>query len=83
MPLEGHQNHSAHNEQGGHHGHKSHIDHSGHEMMFRQRFWVSLVISLPVLLFSPSIQTWLGYSLPAFLGEQWITPVFAVIVFIY
>jgi Cu2+-exporting ATPase len=52
-------------------------------MMFRQKFWVSLVLSIPVLLFSPSIQAWLGYSLPAFPGNQWITPVFAVIVFLY
>ena len=80
---EGRQDHTAHNEQGGHQDHKAHVDHSGHEQMFRQKFWVSLVLSLPVLLFSPSIQAWLGYRLPAFPGDQWITPVFAVIVFVY
>ena len=63
--------------------HKAHVDHSGHEQMFRQKFWVSLVLSIPVLIFSPSVQGFLGYSLPDFPGSQWITPVFAVIVFLY
>ena len=69
--------HDAHQEHG------AHVDHSGHEQMFRQKFWVSLVLSIPVLLFSPSIQSWLGYSMPDFPGSSWITPVFAVIVFLY
>jgi Cu2+-exporting ATPase len=51
--------------------------------MFRQRFWISLVLSIPVLVFSPTIQDWLGFSLPDFPFSAWITPVFAVIVFIY
>ena len=69
--------------QGEHVGHEAHVDHTGHEQMFRQRFWISLLLSIPVLIFSPSIQGWLGYSIPAFAGNQWITPVFAVIVFLY
>ncbi len=67
----------------GQEGHAAHVDHTGHEQMFRRRFWVSLVLSIPVLVFSPSIQGFLHYRLPAFPGEQWITPVFAVIVFLY
>ena len=64
-------------------GHAGHVDHRGHEQMFRQRFWVSLLLSIPVLIFSPSLQEWLGYSLPAFSGSQWIAPVFSVIIFLY
>jgi Cu2+-exporting ATPase len=75
--------HMDHTTHAGHGDHQAHVDHTGHERMFRQKFWVSLVLSIPVLLFSPSIQTWLGFSLPAFTGDQWITPVFAVIVFLY
>ena len=56
---------------------------AGHEQMFRQRFWVSLVLSIPVLLFSQGLQALLGYSLPAFPGSQWIAPFFSIIVFIY
>jgi P-type Cu2+ transporter len=68
---------------GEHTGHKAHVDHTGHEQMFRRRFWISLILSIPVLVFSSTIQVWLGYSIPNFTGSQWITPVFAVIVFIY
>ncbi len=64
-------------------GHQGHVDHTGHEMMFRDRFWANLVLSIPVLLFSPTIQGWLGFSMPEFPGSQWITPLFAVIVFFY
>ncbi|MDX1524405.1 MAG: heavy metal translocating P-type ATPase, partial [Anaerolineae bacterium] len=51
--------------------------------MFRQRFWVSLVLSIPVLLYSPMLQMWLGFSMPQFPGSQWIEPLFALIIFIY
>ena len=51
--------------------------------MFRQRFWVSLALSIPVLLYSPMIQEWLGFSMPGFPGSQWITPLFSVVVFVY
>jgi Cu2+-exporting ATPase len=77
--------HNAHaGEHGGHgEGHESHVDHTGHEQMFRRRFWISLVLSIPVLVYSPTLQDWLGYTAPAFPGSQWVTPVFAVIVFSY
>ena len=47
-------------------------DHSGHENMFRKRFWVSLLLSIPVLLDSPMLQMLLNFSMPAFPGSQWI-----------
>jgi Cu2+-exporting ATPase len=72
--------HSAH---GNHTDHKAHVDHTGHEQMFRRRFWISLVLSIPVLLYSPTLQDWLGFSMPTFPGSQWVTPVFSVIVFLY
>ncbi len=78
-----HENHQKNNSEPGGQDHSAHVDHSGHEQMFRQKFWVSLLLSIPVLVFSSSIQAWLGYSLPAFPGSMWITPVFAVIVFWY
>src|SRR4030043_1737956 len=78
-----HPNHKGHTEQlehTEHKGHTGHVDHSGHEQMFRQRFWVSLLLSIPVLIFSPSIQEWLDYSLPAFSGGQWIAPGFSRVI---
>ncbi|HSL95468.1 MAG TPA: heavy metal translocating P-type ATPase [Thermoleophilia bacterium] len=51
--------------------------------MFRRRFWVCLILSLPVLFFSESLQGWLGYTAPTFTGSAWITPVLAVVIFVY
>jgi Cu2+-exporting ATPase len=59
------------------------VDHTGHEQMFRQRFWISLILSVPVLLYSPAIQSWLGFAMPSFPGSQWVTPFFGVIIFLY
>ncbi len=73
----------GHTEQGEHAGHGAHVDHSGHEQMFRRKFWVSLLLSIPVLLYSQGLQTLLGFSLPAFPGSVWIAPLFSVIVFLY
>jgi len=78
-----HAGHEGHGADDDHTGHEAHVDHMGHEQMFRRKFWVSLLLSIPVLIFSPSIQGWLGYSIQPFPGSPWITPVFAVIVFLY
>lgn len=72
--------HAAHAEHG---DHAAHVDHTGHEQMFRQRFWICLVLSIPVLLYSDMIQTWLHFTVPAFPGSPWIVPLFSVIVFAY
>lgn len=63
--------------------HKHQADHTGHEIMFRDRFWVCLVLSIPVLVYSTSVQGWLNYSAPTFLGSAWLVPVFSIIVFLY
>ncbi|WP_228845369.1 copper-translocating P-type ATPase [Phototrophicus methaneseepsis] len=73
--------HKAHQGHGGHGGHG--VDHSGHEMMFRNRFWVSLILTIPVLLFSPMIQEWFGFSMPEFMGSNLIGPGFAIAIFLY
>ncbi|GAB4515390.1 MAG: heavy metal translocating P-type ATPase [Anaerolineae bacterium] len=51
--------------------------------MFRTRFWWSLVLSIPVLLYSPLIQRVLGFTAPAFPGSQWIPFAFSVVIFAY
>jgi P-type Cu2+ transporter len=51
--------------------------------MFRRRFWICLALSVPVLVYSPMIQEWLGFKAPAFPCSQWIAPVFSLIVFCY
>ncbi len=60
-----------------------HVDHTGHEQMFRSRFWICLVLSIPVLLYSPTLQMLLHFGMPAFPGSQYLGPFFAFIVFLY
>lgn len=78
-----HVNHDAHKGHAGHAGHAAHTDHTGHETMFRNRFWVSLLLTVPVVLFSPMIQEWLGFSMPEFTGDELIAPLFSLVIFFY
>jgi len=76
--------HAEHGPHGDHARHAGHgVDHTGHEIMFRNRFWVSLLLTIPVLVFSPMLQQWLGFTAPEFPGSQWIGPVFAIAIFFY
>ena len=67
----------------GHDDHRAHTDHTGHEAMFRRRFWVSLVLSVPVIVFSEFVQGVVGYTAPEFPGSVAIVPVLSVVVFAY
>lgn len=60
-----------------------HVDHSGHELLFRRRFFISTLLSIPVILYSEIVQQGLRFSLPSFPGENWVGPVFAAAVFFY
>ena len=78
--------HAGPSTQGQHAKHSGHTDHSGHEMLFRNRFWVCLLLTIPVLLYSQMVQMWFGFTVPNFLGpnfpaSQWIAPIFALIIF--
>jgi Cu2+-exporting ATPase len=81
----GQMDHTEHKDHGGHgSGHGGHgVDHTGHEQMFRKRFWANLVLTIPVLLFSPMLQEWLGFSMPEFPGSRWVGPAFAIAIFFY
>ncbi|SDM18427.1 Cu2+-exporting ATPase [Halogranum gelatinilyticum] len=71
-----------HGHDGGH-DHGAMVDHSDHEAMFRRRFFVSLALAIPVLYYSASLQSWLGFSAISFPGSGFIAPVFGVLVFAY
>lgn len=70
--------HSMHGENGGHG-----VMHEGHATMMRNRFFVCLPLTIIVVLYSPMVQNWLGFSMPAFPGSQWIAPVLGTIIFVY
>ena len=76
----GHASHAGHD---AHSGHGAHVDHSGHEQVFRRRFWVCLLLTIPVLLYSPMLQMWLGFMPPHFPGSEWIAPLFSILIFLY
>jgi len=81
-----HEGHAAGGEHAGHGEgaeHKGHANHANHEIMFRNRFWVSLVLSIPVLIYSQAIQSWFNYTAPVFPGSQLIVPVLSTIIFFY
>jgi Cu2+-exporting ATPase len=61
----------------------AHISHAGHEQMFRDRFWVCLLLGAPVLYYSEGLQQLLGFSAPRFPGSEWIAAAFSVGVFAY
>jgi Cu2+-exporting ATPase len=62
----------------------AHDRHAGHSVaMFRDRFGLSLLLTLPVLVWSRDIQDWLAYSAPHFAGSNWIPPVLGTVVFVY
>jgi Cu2+-exporting ATPase len=80
VALEGHRGHAA---QAHGPGHSTHVDHSGHEQIFRRRFWICLVLTVPVLLYSPMLQAWFGFRMPEFAGSAWVAPLFAIAIFLY
>lgn len=66
----------------GHHpgGHDKHAGH--HAVDFWKRFWVCLIISVPVLLLSHMIQTWLGFEL-VFPGDKYVLALLSAFIFFY
>ncbi len=64
-----------------HHGHGD--EHAGHEALFRTRFWKSLLLSAPVLLYSPLVQRTLRFEAPTFPGSRWVPLLFSLVIFAY
>jgi Cu2+-exporting ATPase len=73
----------AHGGPGGHGAHGGHGGHGDHAAQFRDRFWLSLVLTVPVVLYSEMVQEWLRFTPPQFPGSQWVAPVLGTIVFLY
>jgi Cu2+-exporting ATPase len=68
----------------GHEAHAAHDKHAGHSVeMFRDRFWVSLLLTLPTIVWSPMLEGLLGYSAPTFPLSRFVSPAFGTAVFLY
>lgn len=77
-----HQEHDKHNEHEGHEGHEKH-----HAMMaddFRQRFWISLALTVPILILSPMLQSLFGLAeVIAFPGDIYVLLAFSSAIYFY
>src|SRR5215472_2628049 len=62
----------------------THDRHAGHSVaMFRDKFWLTLFLTIPVVSWSNDVQNWLGYRAPTFPGSKFIPPILGTIVFVY
>lgn len=83
-----HDAHAAHARRGAA-NHDAHADHdpgahAGHSVaMFRNRFWVTLVLSIPVVISSPMVAMIFGYHIPETGWTTWIAPVLGTVIFFY
>jgi P-type Cu2+ transporter len=73
--------HRAH---GGHPGHGGHGAHAGHsEEMFKRPFWISLILTIPVLYYAHIFQDLFGYTAPQFRGSQYLGLILGSIIYWY
>src|SRR5215472_452326 len=76
--------HGAHGMQRSGEAHGSHDAHAGHSVaMFRDKFFVSLLLTIPTLVWGHMLQSALGYTAPPFPGSAWIPAIFGTAVFVY
>jgi Cu2+-exporting ATPase len=73
---------------GGHAGHDTsatgHDRHEGHSVaMFRDKFWLSLALTLPTVLLSPEVAGWIGYTIPSIPGIEYVPAILGTIIFFY
>ena len=69
---------------GGHEGHAIHDKHAGHSVaMFRDKFWLSLALTIPTLVWGHMLQGAANYVAPAFTGSGRIPAIFGTAVFLY
>ena len=64
--------------------HRNHDRHAGHSVaMFRDKFWLSFALTIPVVFWSTDVQHWLRYTAPSFTGSKFVPAVLGTVVFIY
>ena len=71
---------AAHDHAGGHQGHDKHAGHDPEA--FRRKFWLSLILTVPIVVTSHMVMDWFGYSVD-FPGMSWVGPVLGTAVFCY
>lgn len=75
--------HSEHDQHDGHHDHGGHHDHHAHMVEdFKKRFYISMIITIPILILSPMIQSFLSVDW-RFANDQYILFALSTIIFFY
>ena len=65
-------------------GHEGHDKHAGHSVaLFRDKFWWSLALTLPTLVWGHMLPSAFGYEPPAFPGSTLIPALFGTVIFVY
>ncbi len=65
------------------HKHHDHTEHHRHMIKdFRKRFWISLLITAPILVLSPLIQDTLGYNIE-FIGAKYLLFGLSTVIYFY
>ena len=78
-----HKEHSVYSDEHSHHSERSYDKHEGHGTNdFLKRFWLSLIITVPILLLSKMIQEWLGFSI-RFPTDKYVLLTLGTIIYIY
>jgi Cu2+-exporting ATPase len=57
--------------------------HAHHMQMFKRKFWISLVLTVPILLLSETIQTWLGFTWLNIPYQQEILLILSAVIYAY
>jgi Molybdopterin-binding domain of aldehyde dehydrogenase len=66
------------------HEDRVHDRHAGHSAaMLRRKFWISLALTIPILIWGHMLAELIRYSPPALPGAMWIAPIFGTAVFAY
>ncbi|MCP3178332.1 copper-translocating P-type ATPase [Desulfuromonas sp. KJ2020] len=71
-----------------HEGHEEHQGHENHHAMmaadFRQRFWISLILTVPILILSPMLQSLFGLTqVISFPGDHYVLLAFSSAIYFY
>lgn len=65
-------------------GHGDHDNHAGHSTaMFFRKFWVSLILTIPVVLYADVIEKTFAWSPPDFTGSEYVPLVLGSVVLFY
>ena len=83
-PAASHDAHAGHDPHAAHDTHAGHDKHAGHSVaMFRDKFWISLGLMIPTLVWGHMLPSAFGYTAPHFTGSHWIPPLFGTALFFY